>query len=504
MEQTIGERMARGAAWLGVGRAITNAIGFSGTIVLVRLLGPGDFGIVAIGASLMALASGLTNVSPEAALIVKDAPDRDLIDSAWTLGMARALLVAALVALLAWPAARFYGDSRLFALLLCLAAIFAVSGLSSPGLALRQKRLQFNQDFYINVANKLVYAAATITAAIHLRSYWALVIGAAAAQVASLALGYVLAPHRPSPTLVRAREILAFTSWITVSQIVSTVNFRIDHLVIGSVLGSHAVGRYLVSDELSALPTREIGAPLTGVLFPALAAVPPDPERRRLAYLRVQSTLFAVLAPAGIGLGLLAGVAVPLIYGPRWADTVPFVTVLACVYGLQSHIYAAAPMAMAVGRPGVIARRDLVTLVLRLGSLGVGIHFLGLFGVVLSRVFLNVVGVALTATAMRGLLGLPLREQLRWSSRTLLSLGVMALTVWTILSTAGQPSGTGEAVALTVAAVAGGFLSYTSTHLAVWIAAGRPIGPEASILDLLSTSGLTRHATLRRAVELLR
>jgi lipopolysaccharide exporter len=83
----LSSRVFSGAGLLLAGRIGANIFGFVSTIVLARILTPGDFGIVAISASFMAVLSGFFDIPTGAALIqLQDANDDDY-STAWTLSI---------------------------------------------------------------------------------------------------------------------------------------------------------------------------------------------------------------------------------------------------------------------------------------------------------------------------------------------------------------------------------------------------------------------------------
>ncbi len=70
-------RLAKGAAWITAARLITNLLGLVSTLVLARLLTPGDFGIVALGWTVLAILNSVTEISIGAVLIHHPNPTRE-------------------------------------------------------------------------------------------------------------------------------------------------------------------------------------------------------------------------------------------------------------------------------------------------------------------------------------------------------------------------------------------------------------------------------------------
>ena len=90
------------------------------TLVLVRLLAPEDFGLIALAGSFTLAVEALALIDVEDAVARDPAPVRAVYDTAFTLGLLRGLAIGAMIAALAAPAARFFSEPRLEAVILAL------------------------------------------------------------------------------------------------------------------------------------------------------------------------------------------------------------------------------------------------------------------------------------------------------------------------------------------------------------------------------------------------
>ena len=106
-------RTVRGAGWVIAWRLGMRILGLGSTLILVRLLVPSDFGLLALAASFAQTVDGMMMLGTEEAVIRQPAPDRHVYNTAWTLNVLRGLTVTAIVLLSAVPVARFFGDPRL-------------------------------------------------------------------------------------------------------------------------------------------------------------------------------------------------------------------------------------------------------------------------------------------------------------------------------------------------------------------------------------------------------
>src|SRR3954471_22402049 len=100
-------RTVRGAGWVIAWRLGMRVLGLISTLILVRLLVPADFGLLALAAGFAQTIDGMMTLGTEEAVIRQTNPDRTVYDTAWTLNVIRGATVTAIVLLCAVPAANF-------------------------------------------------------------------------------------------------------------------------------------------------------------------------------------------------------------------------------------------------------------------------------------------------------------------------------------------------------------------------------------------------------------
>lgn len=475
------KRLTVGAIWTAGGRILINLVGLASTLVLARLLSPADFGLVAIATVIFAITAAFTELSLSAALIQHRDPQREHYDTAWTLNIIRALAISAVLGILAHPVAAAYGDERLTGIMYVLSAAAFIGGLVNPKLVDFRRKLSFQQEMFTELLNKIVGFVVAACIAYWLRSYWALVIGSVAAQVAGLILSYVLIPFVPRFSLKHWRSLFSFSSWLALSSGLNAINYRADQLAIGAVLGMGPLGQYTVGDTLASLPVRESTAPLAQVLFPAFSRLQDDAERIRETFLRSQRLLVATALPVGVGFALIAAPLVQLALGSQWTSAALVIQVLSTIFAVHAFSAPLTPLAMGLGRTRVLFVRDTVNLAVRYPLIFVGLFSGGLLGLLLARCVSGIFAVGIDIYLARWLVGASAVSQIFSSWRALAATVVMAIGVWG-LGALGVNRATPLDLALLVTT---GAISYFGTTVALWLAAGKPAGPEREALDML-------------------
>lgn len=481
----ISGRLMKGSVWLSAARAVVNALSMLSTILLARLLLPSDFGLVALATTMLMIVSSVTELSLSSALVRHASPTRTHFDAAWTLNTLRGLSLGALFAASAPIVASIYDDQRLTGVMIVLGVSIFLGGLTNPRTIMLQRDLIFWQEFVLNVAQKLAGVVVSIAIAYYYRTYWALVIGTLAMQVTNVIVSYTILPFRPRISFSHLKELLSFSVWLTAGQIVNTLNWRFDHLLIGKGLGIVALGHYSVGSNLAQIPTRESTAPLTKVIFPGFAAIRNDRVRLAAAYQRAQAFVTAIALPVGIGTALIAAPLIRLTMGKAWEPVIFVIQVLSSVFALQTLGSLSEPLGMAQGETRVLFMRNLQLLFIRVPLIVAGMWLAGLQGVIVARVISGVIGIVFAMRLVRRFTDLGLREQLFANVRALASVAIMAAGV--VLMSPFLIHGTDtSSLILEIAAIAAlAAALYCGTTLLLWILMRKPPGPERELLQLI-------------------
>jgi PST family polysaccharide transporter len=496
--QSVRARLAKGTVWLSAARALINLGSFVGTIILARILAPADFGLVALATTMLAIVNSLTNVSLSSALVHHKDPTSDHLDTTWTLGFARGLAIAAIFAAAGHLAAMAFKEPRLVNVMYALAGSIVLSGLSNPRAIMLTKELIFWQQFMLQVSGRLVGVVVSIVAALMFRNYWALIAGTIAGQVASTAISYTVLPFRPKIGWKHGRDLFSFSMWLTLGDVINTINWKFDHMLIGAYLGRASLGYYTVGDNLAVIPTREVTTPLTATLFPAFSRLADQPERLASAYQSVQALVTAVALPVGVGVALVADPLVRLTMGEKWLPAVLVIQALSAVFALQTLGTLSQPLAMAAGETRLLFNRDLQAFSMRLPFIIAGMYFWGLPGVIYARVLTGSIAIVLHMQVVKRVTGLAMWTQLAANMRSLISAGLMAVAVILAGLAVGDASGQWALVGK-IALLAGlGAVIYLGAHSLLWQLKGRPKGPESEILKV-ATDAMKRMKATRAA-----
>jgi O-antigen/teichoic acid export membrane protein len=466
--------MVRGWAWMLGTRWILRLTGLINTVVLARLLTPADFGIVAIATMIVGLVEIFGQTGQSSALIRHPNPTREHYDSAWTiqllLGFALGLIVLALTPI----TTIYFHEPRAKLIVEILAFRTMLAGSQNIAVLNFRRTLRFERQFWFGITPSIVSLIVTIAAGFLLRNYWALVIGIISQHLVNFVLGYVMEPFRPRFSLSKAGEIWSFSTWAFIRYVGTYLNTLVDRVAIGGFAGSDAMGRYYVATDIATSPSQELVGPMTSVLFPVMATVQAERDKRRKLYLTALYWSALICTSTAIGVALVADDLVDLVLGPQWQDAKPLIPWLALSYGVLGMTSSAYTALDTIGKPLLSARLQWFRLAgFVLAMIPVAYFFRDLEAIAAMRLIITIV----TAPALFLVLMEPFDlapadfAGVLWrpvSTGLIMALAVVGMNSFI-------PFGGSPRFLLDILA---GAASYVGALMILWLLSGRPDGPE--------------------------
>lgn len=488
--------LVAGAAWMGGARIINALISFTSIILLARLLAPDDFGLLAIATAVSLLITMVSELSVSQALIHVEELEDGHFDTAFTIGVIRALAMGVLTLLLAAPTAYFYDDPRLVEVLYIFAGISVVGSLISPRFILLQRDLDFRGMVALDIADKLVGLIVTVAIAWATGSYFALPFGILASQLARMVLSFALAPYRPRLALSHWRELVHFSIWMTLGSWVQTINWRTDPMVFGLFVASGPLGQFSMAERTSGIVSREILYPVSHMLFPAFSRIRSERERLRKAYTAAQGVLTTGVLPMAVGLALLAEPIVRLLLSEKWLPAVPYIQILAFCVACRL-LQSLQPIAMATGETRQLFNRDLRSMLIRLPLMVIGVVW-GLrtgtdiiFSALVGRLAAAMINAILNMVLIQRISPVTIMDHVRLCARPVIAAAIMSGSVLAVSANLEPSTYLFETAVEFALLVALGAVSYGVSIVLMWLVAGRPEGAETHLWEI-AKSGLAK------------
>lgn len=348
-------RVVRSGIWVGLSSAMGSLINLGRAVALARLLTPEVFGLMGLASIAIRALETATRPGVAQALISSQRDFDAAAPTGFTLLVARGVLLAIFMALVAPWIAAFYAENQLEPVLQALGLTFLIGSLVNINTIARQKELDFRRLTYIGQVTAIVGTIVTILVAYWLRSVWALVIGQVASVSINVLVSYWLIPGRVRFAFDGgvARELIGYGKFVTGSSIVLYFATEIDSAVIGKISGAEQLGYYTLAATMANLVTTNVAKMASSIMMPAYSKLQSDRPALRQAYLRTLSLVALVVMPVAAGLVLVAEPTLRLVFGEKWLPAAVPLQILA-VFGLFRSLAAfAGYLFEGIGKPKV-------------------------------------------------------------------------------------------------------------------------------------------------------
>ena len=378
-------------------------------VALARLVGPHQFGTYAVALLALTAVLSFNELGVSLAIVRWQTDPRTIAPTVNTISLIASTTLGVLGFLLAPTFARAMGQPAAAGVTQLMCVSVLISGAAATPAALMQREFLQGKRLIIDQTNTWVGAITSLLCAIAGMGATSLAVGRILGSSCALVLflRYSPLPFRCRLDRAQLRPLLNFGLPLAgASMIVFATGFA-DQIVCGSVLGSTALGFYVLAYNLSSWPRDMFSLPLRNVAPPTFARLQHEPEAMRSAFRAVVGLLAAVTFPVCL---LLAGAAEPLIrfvYGDAWAPAASALVWLAVFAAFRIVFELAYDYLVVVGVSRSILMLQTTTLALLIPALIAGSKLWGIAGTAAAQVVVAIVVVLPLYLVLFRRVGLP-------------------------------------------------------------------------------------------------
>ncbi len=355
------QRVRRAVAWRWGSQIVAQAIAWTSTIMVVRLLEPSDYGLFAMTQVVLTALAFLNGQSFATSLVQAEHIDQRRIGQVFGLLLLFNGALAAIQFLSAPVMADYYSAPLVADMLRIQALIFLTVPFTTLPSELLARRLEFRVQGKISMAAAVLAAVVALALAWLDYGVWALVY-APLAGFAFRAIGLTIAARslvRPVFDFRGAGQLVRFGGTLTLCQLFWIVQSQSDIFIAGRVFEPHDLGLYAEALFLTLIVTGRFLPPINDVAYPAYAALHKAGQTIGPYFLRTLRTVLLITAPIYFGLALTAEPAVLTLFGEKWAAMAPIAAGLALAMPAMALQIVCSPATNAMGRPGIYLRNNI-------------------------------------------------------------------------------------------------------------------------------------------------
>lgn len=373
-----------GILWSGAGRLMGQLITWLITIIVMRLLTPTDYGLMALAGIFIGFLGILNEIGLGGVIIQRQMKNEVQIRT--ILGILLLTNLSAFFILLgsAHVIGSYFGEARLAWIIRIssLGLIIAPFGIIPQSLL--DKDFKFGQRSAADFVSSLSGGLVTLILAKRGFGVWSLVWGNLA-----MGVGRVVALNMcckwvkvPLLSLKMNKGDLSFGGYLTGERLLWYFYTQADIFIIGKLLGRETLGLYSIAANLASIPMDKISGILNQVGMPAYSIIQNDFERVGSYFLKTIRLISILSFPILWGMSSIGSDIILIVLGEKWrAAILPF-QLLTVIIPFRMISSLMAPAVMGVGRADISFKNVLLASIVMTLSFYLG-SFFGIIGVCL-------------------------------------------------------------------------------------------------------------------------
>jgi O-antigen/teichoic acid export membrane protein len=475
------QKLTNGAFLMLLTRFSVKGLGIISSLILVRLLSPEDFGVIAIVMSIYSFIELFGLFGFNSAIIQKSEPQKSDYDTTFTINLGFGIIASSLMFLMAPTLAGFFEDERLTIVFKWVALMFLLNALINIKVVDFQRDMDFKKELLLQLIPKLISFFVTLFLAWYLRSYFALVYGMLVLSFFNVIQSYLMKPYLPSLSIKGGKELFRFSKWLMLNNVFYYINNKSIDLIVGKMISTKAAGLYSISQEMATLPVSEIGAPINKASYPAYSKAKNNLKRLRELFYSTCSMITILALPTALGLYSVADFFVPVVLGEKWIDSIEVIQLLSIAAFITSLSSNNGYIFMAIGKPKITTAISGIRIIILLIMLFGIISFDNIASPALALLYSAAINFFISFAWLKYEVNISYKNMLSILYRPIIASLIMSIVIWIMKSFYFIQI---DILNLGLLIFIGASVYITCVYT-LWVAAGKPETVEKSIFSKL-------------------
>lgn len=330
MNQELKRSLLINTFWSFFGKVGYLLIGLITNIILVRILGPKEFGQIGIVMFFVTIFSVLIESGMAGALVRKEKIKDIDYSTVFVFNMVVSLILMLLFVSLAVPISEFYEDPDLKNVLIVVSSVLVINALRMTQTAKLIKELQFKKKITFEIIAICISSFFSILMAINDVGIWSLVALQLITSIVLTSLQCFFVPRTYNYLFDFnvLKGLYKFGVNTTIASVINSTFDNIYQIIIARYFSIENSGFYYQAKRLQDMPTALIQGTISGVVFSALSRVQSNVEEFDKLYFQIVKMFTITVAMVFLLIYYYADVVVFILYGDDWLDSVFYLKLL--------------------------------------------------------------------------------------------------------------------------------------------------------------------------------
>lgn len=433
MSESLKSKAVRGAKWSFIDNIANLGVTFLVGLVLARLLTPAEYGIMAMIAIFIAIATSIVDSGFSNALIRKVRIERIDYNTVFFFNLVVSIALYAILYAVAPTISVFFKEPVLTDVLRVLGWVLVINAFSIIPRTILVRNIDFKTQTKVSVISSVVSGVVGISMAILGWGVWSLVWQQLSRQFLNSLFLWLFCKWIPvwEFSLKSFREMFNFGYKLLLSGLIDTIYKNIYYIIIGRFYSSAQLGQYTRAEQFNSIFSSNLTSVVQRVSYPVLSSIQEEPERLREAYRHVIKVTMLVTFACMLGLAAVAKPLIILLIGEKWLPAVAFLQII-CFSGMLYPLHAINLNILQVkGRSELFLKLEIIKKIIAVGPIALGI-FYGIEYMLWGSVFTSFIAYFLNSYYSAGLIHYPTKEQLKDVFPTFSVSLIVAAVMWSL------------------------------------------------------------------------
>ena len=428
---TLAQKTITGIIWSFAEQIGRRGIGVVITLLLARFLVPADYGLVAMMAVFLEVATSLMDSGFKQALIRLQKAEQVDFNTAFYANLCLGALSYFLLFLAAPFIADFYNETR-------LSILIRVAGLSIPinvfqvvQSAVLSRDLNFKAQLQATIPAGIISGMTAVGLAYAGLGVWALIVQMHLSALITTLFLWWMQDWRPALEFSwnSLGKMYNFGYKLFLSGLLDTVFNNLYIIVIAKLFTVSIAGLYFFADKLKTFVLNQLVGSIQNVTYPALSSIQDDDTRLKNGFRKIIQVTTFILFPAMLILAALAEPLFVVMLPGKWLPAVPYLQLL-CISGVMYPLHSINLNILKVkGRSDLFLYLEIIKKIMMVVILAISIRY-GVFGILIGQIIGSVLAYIPNSYFSAKLINYSVREQVSDFMPSLVLTGAVAALIY--------------------------------------------------------------------------
>jgi O-antigen/teichoic acid export membrane protein len=371
------EKAISAVFWSALDNVAGQGITILSYVILARILGPEDVGLVGMLAIFIAISQSFIDSGFRQALIRKQNCTQVDYSTVFIFNIVVAVVFYLILFFSARQISIFLNQTILFKLVRVLGLVLIISSFGIIHSTILTKNLNFKLQAKISLIASVIAGVISIFLATIGFGVWSLVTLTLSKNLIISILLWLFYKWIPSLKFSwkSFREMFSFGSKLLASGLIDTTYRNIYNLIIGKYFFAAEAGLYTMADQIQSFPSSNLVAIIGKVSYPVLSSLQDDIAKLKWVYEKMIRSLMLITFTLMLGLAAVAKAFIVSILGEGWLAAVPYLQLL-CLVGMFFPLHALnLNILQVMGRSDLYLKLEIIKKILAVPIIIIGVFW---------------------------------------------------------------------------------------------------------------------------------